>query len=343
MRPALRELAAALAAGMALGALVGACSLSARFEEEGRPCGAGGTCAQGYSCVENECRAVDGACPECPEGTVCDPSSRTCIASSCATRICAVGFSCVEEESGTRCRPILRGLGQSCTRDAQCTVEGPGRVCYSGTVQQSSGALRPGFCVETCTSPGAACQTPQATCQNFKLGLGASDVNLCVTPQLVSSCTRNADCGSGDLICTVFDHPQVGPASFCDSPLKDGAGIGEACSTAAGGGALCANGLCVPREPAAGQAARCGELCAEGTCQSGSCQPVEFRTPAQARFIPVCVTESTACRPCPSGAAACGADAPRCTTYGGQPRCLAECALDAGPGSTCPTGYTCNA
>ena len=334
-----------------LGLMLGgfsACSLSAKFEDEGRPCDSSGLCAEGFTCVEGACQALSGnsKCQSCPADTLCDEGSGLCVATTCAARACAVGFTCVEESGTTRCRPIFPpNYGHSCIRDTDCSVDGPNQICYAGTVQQSSGARRPGFCIEKCLAPGAACQTTGATCQSFKTGLGTAEVLLCVTPKLVTACESDAVCTPAGLLCTVFDHPGVGPATFCDSPLSGGAAVGQACSVSLATGALCANGLCIPREPAAGQAATCGQLCGAATCGAGtSCQLVEFRTPAEARFLPMCVAQVTACLSCDSGAggaAACGADAPRCTTFNGAPRCLAECAPTGGTGSTCPTGYTC--
>lgn len=336
-----------LTLGLALGVLA-ACSLSTKFEEEGRPCDENGACASGFSCSDaGVCEAVGANnCASCPAGTQCDPASNPpqCVATTCDNRICAVGFKCVEESGTTRCRPIFPPTyGHSCVRDTDCSVDGPNQICYAGTVQQSSGARRPGFCIEKCPAAGAACQTAGATCQSFKTSLNNAEVLLCVTPKLVTPCDNDATCAPGQLICTVFDHPNVGPAMFCDSPLSGGAGVGQACTVTAGtGGQLCGNGLCIPREPAAGQASTCGQPCNATSCATGSCQLVEFATPAESRFLPMCIAQSTACASCAAGPAACGPDAPHCTTYNGAARCLAACSPSGGVGSGCPAGFSCS-
>ncbi len=334
----------------ALAALVAACSFIVDFDPEGQPCN-DGRCLPGYACVDGRCRkgADAGACGGCAPGQFCRPSTQTCVPNTCQYRRCGVGLKCSDATGIPTCREVEMGqLGQICTDDRQCQNTGVNRVCYRGAVQlgaDAGGGLRTGICVELCRGPSSTCITPGATCRTFPAPQDAGATYICVPDGILSPCTDDSACADDGLVCTVFDHPQIGPATVCDTPLAGGAGPGEACVvSAASGGNLCANGLCVPRADA-GQAQTCGQLChAPGglsTCSGGrTCALVEFEHVGVVRHLPMCVETPTVCAPCaPPGA--CGTDAPHCTAIDGQLRCLSACSPDAGSYPACPFNQSC--
>ncbi|MFZ5467959.1 MAG: hypothetical protein ACOZIN_00865 [Myxococcota bacterium] len=326
-----------------------ACSLLLNFDPEGLPCD-NGRCAEGYGCVQNVCvkgGPVD-ACGGCATGERCGADSKHCLPNTCEFRKCGIGQYCEEFEEGPRCVDAKHPrLGTLCLDDAQCASGGPGRLCMRGAVQNNlTGTLRKGTCVEPCAA-GGTCQSEGARCRTLSLGLDAGEVSLCLPDDAFHPCVNDTSCEDNDsLICTVFDHPAVGPVSLCDSALTTGAVVGEPCAaTLAGrdGGSLCRNGLCVPRAPVDTQQSFCGELCDEGTCPSGSvCRPVEFALLGNTlRHVPMCLSRATLCLDCFAGPKTCGADAPSCVGTVTGPRCLAACNPDGGVGPACPPSLTC--
>jgi hypothetical protein len=160
---------------------------------------------------------------------------------------------------------------------------------------------------------------------------------VCLVPDAVRTCSTPAACGS--LTCTVFAHPALGSARLCDAPLAGGAAAGEVCGPA-GTPPACANGLCVGRQEASGEGT-CGVPCEEGSCQEGTtCLPVELPVAGGVRHLPMCVPGPTHCADCTDSPAACGADAPHCSTLGDKLRCLAACSPEAGV-EACPSGRSC--
>lgn len=346
----------AVALGAALVSASG-CSFLLSYDPEGQPCDSSGECLAGFVCVNDQCvRAPDGGVDGCAcrAGEFCSPSTRKCLPNTCEYRRCGVGQSCDDDGGTPTCRDIVQpNLGSICSNDSQCGD--PKRVCYRGAVQMNSngGDLRTGACVETCSGPGQPCQTPGAQCRTFSLGADGGQVFLCVPDAVFTPCINDDACRDHGLVCTVFDHPAIGPATFCDTPLPSGAAIGQACvvnTIEAGGGKLCANGLCVPRQPIAGQQSVCGELCdlvdGVSTCPPPHvCTLVEFAVDPRAaspvfRMVPMCVPQETRCRVCTTNPAACGPDGPRCTRID-QLRCLPACTPDAGTTPACPPGYAC--
>ncbi len=331
-------------------AFASACSLLLRFDPEEQPCSQTGECLPGYVCRSGLCAKVveTDACGGCAEGQRCLASTRTCVANDCAHKKCWAGSRCVDNGGTPTCTAVAApGLGQLCSDDFSCLVDGgtANRICLRGAIQviQNGGMLRPGICVERC-GPGGTCLTAGAVCSRFSLGLAHASVQLCVPPGLINACTSDRPCADDDLVCTVFDHPAVGAATLCDQRLPGGARAGEACQlVSTDAGALCANGLCIPRVASANQAQTCGEPCDEGTCDGGRCALVEFGVQGLVRHIPMCVKEPTYCRSCAADAGTvCGPDAPRCS--GGAaaaPSCLSACNPDAGGFPTCPASQEC--
>ncbi|MBI3180906.1 MAG: hypothetical protein HYZ28_02045 [Myxococcales bacterium] len=324
--------------------LAGACSLLVRFDPEGQPC-EGTKCLLGYACVLGKCVSDAGPpdeCGGCGLTERCSPTMKSCVPNTCQFRRCPVGTRCSEASGLPACQAISKPeLAHSCRDEADCET---GRNCYLGAVQlNSNGALRTGICVERCGFLDAC--PSGATCQTFAIGLDAGEVRFCAPTGALYRCTNDNDCREHDLVCTVFDHPAIGPSTLCDSPTA-GASPGQTCTLLAGdGGSLCANGLCIPRQPSGVQATTCGELCDvradASTCALGRpCALVEFHVVGDFRHLPMCVSAPTACAKCQSDAD-CGPDAPRCTSNGIETRCLAACSPSAGAFPRCPSGYGC--
>lgn len=328
-----------------LGAVGAGCSFVLSFDPAGLPC----PCAEGFACVEGSCRRVQGgaACGGCGPGQRCQIATGTCVEDTCAVRRCPAGQVCSESEGAPRCKDIRSpGLGFLCIDDNQCANTGANRFCYRGAVQQpaAGGALRPGVCVERCPAPKAACLTPGAVCRAFPLGVDAGTTHLCLPWDVLGPCVNDLGCADDNLVCTVFDHPVLGPATVCDAPLRVGVPVGRACvlsTVTSPGGSLCRNGLCVPRTAAAGQSQTCAEPCDVDTCPSGqTCALVEFSLRGVVRHLPMCVASPTRCASC-DAAASCGPDAPRCAPLAGGGRCLAGCSADGGGFPVCPPEYAC--
>lgn len=308
-----------------------ACTLLLHWDEEGLPCDSAGRCTVNHTCIAGRCVMVDGG-------------------SSCGSRICPVGYSC-DADAGVGCSPLISpALGHICNDDSNCLASGTNRVCLKGAVQSptSGGVPRTGICVELCGA-GDRCMTGNTKCTSFSLGLDAGSAKLCITPRLLVPCVNDDACREQGLVCTLYDHPQLGPISVCDQPLAEGAQVGGPCvlnTQTSGGGQLCGNGLCVPRVPEGAAAARCGELCDRSTCTGGAtCRLAEISVsvPGTIRQVPMCQLGTGICKDCSLNPAICGADAPRCTTYGATKRCLPSCTPDAGTSTVpaCPPGYRC--
>ncbi len=339
--------------------VLGACTLLTEFSLEGVSCHpVENPCLDGFACVDGECKAgVDAGfdCSACPSGE-CLPGTQECRVTSCEGRICAASYRCEFVGNEPTCISIPEGqLGQFCLVDADCRTGGEeahqNRVCMRGAVPlPTNGRLRTGVCVEPCGEEDT-CTTEGATCRAFGMTSGdeapAVETRVCLPPTTLTACANDTACSSAQLVCTVFDHRDIGPITVCDQPLTGGAATGTACAAAPDEGPLCANGLCVPQGPADGQGAFCGELCGEGVCTLGTCRPVPFAIDALAtgepvvRYVPICVGEGTRCGECAAGPSDCGADAPLCVAHSGAEVCLGPCSLDADGPFQCPAGFTC--
>jgi hypothetical protein len=220
-----------------------------------------------------------------------------------------------------------------------------GELCYRGPQPGGDGGTaRRGFCTERCTGPGTACDGG-GVCQQLSVGLdGGAPVLLC-TRDNIKGCRRDDECTTfevtGRQLCTVFDHPDVGPASICDYEFPGGKDVGEACAPDAGVGAdgLCASGLCLPN--AGALSPRCAELCEPGTCDAGVCELAELNVVGVIRHVPVCVPQATRCSSCTGNPSVCNLDAPRCVVIGAQSSCVSACSPDAGAQPSCPGGFRC--
>jgi hypothetical protein len=333
--------------------LLGACSLLTDFSLEGVPCDPANAppCLEGFGCVDGKCVAGADAgfdCALCPSGE-CIPGAAQCLPPSCEQRVCAAGYQCEVSNGVPTCRSVPEGkLGQFCFSDNDCRRSGDpahqNRVCMRGAVQlQTTGQLRSGVCVEPCGAEDT-CTTEGAECRPFTLGADAGTTRVCLPRTAMTACTSNPVCQKGQLVCTVFDHPETGPITACDQPLNQGAAPGLPCVRTTGdGGTLCANGLCIPQVTVADQPAFCGELCDEGTCALGTCQQVEFGVENVIRYVPMCVVEPTRCTACDADPARCRPDAPRCTAFGGALVCLGACTPGASGPLQCPEGHECQA
>ena len=142
----------------------------------------------------------------------------------------------------------------------------------------------------------------------------------------------------------MFDNPNLGPMMLCDQALATGTQPSLPCSSSkAYGGTLpyCANGLCMPQNTIAAVQPVCGVPCSETSCgQNQVCALSEFTLDTTPRHIPVCVPSKSFCQTCADNSN-CNADAPRCTPYNFQLRCLAACSVNAGEGRPCPLGTNC--
>lgn len=335
---------------VALAGLISACSLLVNFDPEGQPCDEQQACLEGYGCVDGRC--VSGAtnvnCSECPSGG-CVPGTNTCLPNTCQYKVCQMAYYC-DDDGGVppTCKLLPAGrLGAQCQDDSFCT--GPNDVCVFGAIQSSTtGGLRGGICAEKCGADDTC--PPETQCRSFTLANDAGVTRVCLSANTATACTSDAVCARAELVCTVYDHPEVGAFSACDKPLntEPKAAVGEPCVTARGadgGGELCSNGLCVPQlPPDSDRVATCGQLCEPGGCASGACELVEFSVVSSStRYLPMCVPAPTRCASCITGPSACAADAPHCTNLNGDLRCLGACTPDAGVLPACPSGYTCGA
>lgn len=342
--------AAALAAG--------GCSFLLAFDLEGLPCDADGGCLSGYGCkaTERRCFRVADAGPTecaCRTNERCTPVSKRCVPNNCANRRCSANQVCVEDATDSGCRPVTVNaqVGRSCTQDSDCVAfvnpDPYPRVCYQSAVPVLGVALNTGVCVELCPSGDAGCATPGLGVRRFTAGADGGSVCLCAPPTSFSPCDTAGACADDGLVCTVFDHASIGPATFCDLPQDAGVDARAACVTntrrADGGqfGRLCKSGLCVPQALADGQEGVCGELCSGSSCGAvESCLPAELSTVGVVRQVPMCGV-ATRCNGCPDGGG-CGIDAPHCTAGNdGGLRCMAACSPDAGPVASCPGTQRC--
>lgn len=327
-----------------------ACSLLLDFDQDGLPCDASNGCLEGFACVDGQCVAASErpeGCGSCAAGFSCEPSSGECRPEGCDVRACAAGSRCTAADAGPAfCEPIASpSPGHRCTQDADCADAGAERFCLLGAVQDpQTGALRNGICVEPCAVPDAPCGDDAGACRPLSGVADAESGLVCVTAGMVTPCQDDQRCAPHGLLCTVFDHPSVGPTSLCDAPLSGGAAAGEACSVTVGdpsGFALCANGLCAPRPGTSTTQPLCLSPCVEGGCGAAVCAVSEFALSGVIRHLPLCVPQVTRCTPCGAEAPACGADAPRCSTLDGGAYCLSACSPDAGTGPLCPPEETC--
>lgn len=344
MRHALK-LVPALLWGMFVGT---GCSLLVNFDPDGQKCDELGGCLPGYGCQAGKCVAGADAgrlpCGGCGAGEKCIESTQNCVPNTCQYTRCAVGSICNQDLGTPTCRPVIApALGHPCTDDADCAAGNTNRFCYRGAIQNDNaqGSLRTGVCVERCLPFGGGCLTNGATCRSFNLGLDAGATNICVPDNFLFGCRTDNDCLDPSFVCTVYDNPNLGPATVCDAVLATGAQPQSQCTgSKADGGTLpyCGNGLCLPQN---GSAAKCGSLCTTGTCLTGqTCVETEITIRQTPRHIPMCQPAATHCKVCANDAA-CGADAPRCNFLGQNFYCLSACSTTPGQFVSCPTGQRC--
>lgn len=337
-----------------VGVLIGTgCSLLVNFDPEGQRCDETGGCLPGYGCVAGKCTAgVDAGrlpCNGCGAGEKCLESTQTCVPNTCQFTRCAVGSICNQDTGTPNCRPVISpALGHPCTDDADCAINGSNRFCLRGAIQNDNpqGSLRTGVCVERCLQFGGGCLTTTAgvACRDFRLGLDAGVTSLCTPENLLFACRTDQDCLDPSFVCTVYDNPQLGPATVCDAVLATGAQPQAVCSTSkADGGTApyCGNGLCLPQTQS-GNAPRCGQLCTTGTCQAPqTCVETEITVRGTPRHVPMCQPDGGSfCKPCADDRA-CLPDAPRCTPLGFNIVCLSACSQTPGQFPSCPAGQQC--
>jgi hypothetical protein len=331
------------------------CSLLLNFDPEGQPCDNSGGCLKDYGCgADKRChKGVDGGSQACLPGERRSVVTGKCVPNTCQFRHCGVGSFCSDDAGIPSCRDFVQpNLGHVCVDDGQCALEGTNRVCYRGAVQINNygGALRTGACVETCDGTNA-CLTPGAVKKTYALGADGGSSCLCVPEGVFTPCATNDGCRDDGLVCTVFDHPAIGPSTFCDSP-GSGSEIGQACvlnpalSDGGSAGALCKNGLCVPRALGEGEQGVCGELCdvraGASTCTGGKpCALAEFSVVSVIHHVPLCVSQPSRCANCTLDGGTCAIDAPHCTSLQNELRCLSACSADAGAFAACPGSLVC--
>lgn len=323
-----------------------ACTLLLPFDPEGQKCDSANQCLEGYGCVDGVCKkgappAND--CAQCPTGA-CRPGTTECEPPTCATTVCQAGAECVDDPtSGPTCQIISAGdttLGFTCFDDNGCLrpMGGGVRRCLLNAIPTQTGTVRGGVCVEECGADDT-CTTPNAVCRTFPVGATDGGTKVCVPANTLTACSSNATCAKAGLVCTVFDNPALGPVTACDAPLSAAGITGDACvrsGDTSDGGVFCANGLCV----AGATGSACSELCGSNGCASGTCAPVGFAVQSAIRYVPMCIPQASNCAACTDDPNACGADAPHCTQFGSDSRCLGGCTPDAGI-DQCPEGYEC--
>lgn len=328
------------------------CSLLVNFDPDGQKCDTDSQCLEGYGCEAGVCRegvapVVTSPCGNCAPGFKCLAASESCVPNTCLYTRCPVGSICNESLGTPTCRPVVSpSLGHPCTEDVDCSQGGSNRFCYRGAIQNDdeAGSLRTGVCVERCLPAGGGCLTEGASCREFPLSVDAGATQLCVPDNLLFGCSNDFDCLDSAFACTVFDNPNLGPATVCDAVLTTGAQPGAACTTTradGGAGAYCENGLCLANR---GTAGTCGSACAEGTCPTGQvCGQVQFTVAQTPRHVPMCLPAKTHCAGCLSDDA-CNADAPHCTRLGagGNFFCLSRCSQTPGTFPSCPAGQQCS-
>jgi Cys-rich repeat protein len=151
------------------------------------PCENNTQCDTGFVCDAGQCRVCQGAecgasdctVTGCPEGQLCDPTTKTCLAGatadvcgSCASPTdCPASWKCVPLGSGQHCLPPCAGSDDCAT----------GWTCFSGACNPS------GFSCTGCNATGCpdgqVCDTTAGVCGNSK--------------QACESCTYDWECGAG--------------------------------------------------------------------------------------------------------------------------------------------------
>ncbi len=314
-----------------------ACSLLIDFDHVVQPCDQG-QCNPGFVCLDGGCHPAEGAPPppcQCGPGQQCIESTGACVADPCLTPRCGVGQWCRADGAAPRCLGADAGLGQACASDADCAGLSAAARCLLGLARSTG--QRSGLCVEACPSPASSC--PSGT-----VCLADAGAPLCAPERAVFACRDDEDC-KPNLVCTLFDHPALGPVKLCDLPHFGGA-PGTACGPSAAT-ASCANGLCAPQVGKAEK--RCAQLCEpnQAPCPVGqNCTFAEVNVVGVPRFVTACTPPVSRCLDCANNDLVdlnpvCQADAPRCTAFDGGFRCLAACEPDAGLAAPCPAGLSC--
>lgn len=319
-------------------------------------CQSNNDCPPGKSCdtLVGQCKTSnpsDCAQTGCPQGQVCNPTSRQCEATqNCTQTGCPTGQTC--NATTGKCEA---GSGQDCTQSG-CPS---GQVCNSSTKQcepASSG----------CTSD-ATCIPPNGTCKN----------GTCVNCQQ-AGCPTNKWCNPSTGRC-IDTPPACTSNADCTAPRG---------SCISGGCLSCASQFTCPTNKVCNQASG---LCEEppcvtdsdctppnGSCQSGTClsctkdftcpsgQPCNSSTGRCGSAPPACTSNSQCSAPngtcqngqcvscstvgCPSGQT-CSSSTGRCSS---SSSCVVDSQCSAPLGwcrsgrctscviNSCPSGQTCN-
>lgn len=166
--------------------------------EEGEACTPAGTCAPGFACAGEICRAVcDVYAPACPTGTACGLLARN-------------GRAVMQNGKPlAACMDLGTGVGPElpCSDNAPCR---PGLFCVPDSA--TGGTCKP-FC-----PPGGQAETCASgdVCVGVPLGEGGEDVGVCTADDTwLTACSTDADCDAG-LGCMPFveDGLLVGRCQF---------------------------------------------------------------------------------------------------------------------------------
>lgn len=151
-------------------------------------------CDSGFICKvgEDVCR------PGCVNNLDCKEASKpNCDIAAAVCKECVTTRDCKLDKPGTLC---LNGVCADCTVDAPCKVEyGSDSVCVAGKCGTTK-CTATTDCVGKCSGEG------DCLCLNGICGFCGSNADCgvgkqCVAKKCVSGCTKDADCGSPQIVC----------------------------------------------------------------------------------------------------------------------------------------------
>ena len=202
----------------------------------GSACVSCGSNVIGHACVAGACGC--NATSDCPDGTVCDPSTDKCGApcsasNPCASGCCSQSGVCAPGSDGKACGPS----GSSCV---DCSQNQAGTACISG-----------GTCGCNAASDcpvGQACDTVAHKCTTTCSDNSPCNGMCCVNSACTSTCTGNANgsqcVGQGNVYhCGCFGLTDCAAFEACDGTMHVCTTTCDTNSQPCNGG-CCNNGTC---------------------------------------------------------------------------------------------------